>query len=262
MTWKRASSFCSILILFIGGLLLWRGLGSSRPPLSLRSSNAADPADSAPKDSSSFYIDSVVLSDPVSADSLSGVLDAIAGRVLNECEGLDLDMHRSNSLARDVRELFEYVLQGSREKWVAFYESRGGVPVGPEKDPERVSSANAFSERMLGAFRYQPVSLDQIIVRRRDDLHPAQPLAPEESQGFMRGRYPDLSGVVEQHEDGSYVVVGETYEIVLPIRQEYDGRVSTVLLGVWMTWVPKVSRWLPTKISTYGHDSFLLTPPL
>lgn len=262
MTWKRASLFCGILILFIGGLLLWRGLGSSRPPPAVRGSSAADDADSAPEDSSSFYIDSVVLGDPVDADTLPDVLDAIAGRVLNECENQGLAPHRADALARDAQDWFEYVLEGSREKWIAFYESRGGVPTGPEKNPERASDAIAFSEKMLGAFRFQPVSVEQILVRRRDDLRPAQPLAPEESQGFMRGRYPDLSGVVEQHEDGSYAVIGETYEIVLPVRQEYDGRASTVLLGVWMTWVPRVSRWLPTKISTYGYDSFLLTPPL
>ncbi len=261
---SRKSSFglcASLLVLVVGVVVLWRGLSMSRPPTSIRGSRVTTESIASDTDGSPLLINSIKLSDIVNEASLPDTLDALSGRVLQEAEGVALSPRRAEDLAAEARDLFEYILSGSLEGRVAFYESRGGVRIGPEADPSRAEKADAFSQKLLGAFRMQPVSLEQVLVRRRTDGQPAEKLAPEESQGYMRGRYPALASVVS-HDESGYLVTGETYEIILPIRQSFGDTVSVVLLGIWMTWVPAEHRWLPTKFSTYGNGGILICPPL
>lgn len=253
-----------------GAIVLVRGLWRAMPvqsPSPVESTDTATGAEAAPgvieQEEWRYTSRELEVSDPFSQPGIrESFRESVRGAALDAGAG-----NEAIALAEEATAYFTEVLGGSAGTYVRYVTGRGGTTRLTSEDPELRSSAHQYVESVLSAFRGQPLSLRGLQVRSRvrsGHTVPVLDLGGAVKMTTAPDEYPAFRGIVQNTEQGT-TIHGETFEVLLPIRHQYEGGdAATVLIGLWLTKSPDDGRWRPSAIAMYGPKRLvpMVTPPL
>jgi hypothetical protein len=206
----------------------------------------------------------------VSIESLESLEEECRGRLTDEIRAMPglarPPESRIEPLCRVAGEMLREIAGGSFDEYEAFVERHGGqLRPEPLTDEER-KQFKTFHDSIAPAYALRPLSIKGMRVRARV-LHgnnvPQSDFDAQTGMLYAAARYPALKGLAEPSDKGQ-VITGDTYEVLVPISYSYEGKTMTVLLGMWMTWVPSSGQWLPSRLMYYAprsaHGAIVLPP--
>ena len=254
------------VVLLIGGIVLVRGV--------LRASPSAGPPGNArpvpatalqPPTAPTVPVELTVrLEHSTNAETLADTLAEIERRAASEFQRVaDPGDSRAAGFGAEIGAYMRQVLAASFDEFVNYVQARcGAVP----DDIDERAEHKAYFESTSPAYQFSPLSVENLRVRRR--VADGAELEVEWFEGRVRtvtapNRFSVLRSLLQDSGRG-VKIIGETYEALVPIAHNADGKATTVMLGVWLTWVPGQARWLPSRVDVYGPSDLLpmLSPAL
>jgi hypothetical protein len=245
----------AITALVVGSGVLVRGLWQARPrpaptPVSVPATHVPDQPTPSP-------IFAVALETQVVPDAIPEVVNALENRI--RAASTAMPSHRLTGadaalVAQSSSEYLRGVLSGSPNDYLSFLESHGGDPGMDLADPRNADGLRTFFESVNKNYSNGRISLEHLVVRPRvlngvnvyqDDF------GARTSMTHADQRFPELGRVAYTTPYGQEII-GDTYEVLLPIEYRADGKTTTILLGIWMTRSPSSKRWLPSRVASYA----------
>lgn len=156
-------------------------------------------------------------------------------------------------LGQGTADYLRGVLSGSPDEYLAFIEKYEGAHSIDLTDDQTAAGFRTFFQSANGSYANGRVSLEHLVVRPRvlnganvyqDDF------GAHTSMTHADSRFPALEKLAYTTPYGQ-VIVGDTYEVLMPVEYRRQPDTTTILLGVWMTWSPAAGRWLPSRVVTY-----------
>lgn len=206
----------------------------------------------------------------VSPETLSVVETALLERIRNAAVALPshrLEGSRAEQLARSASAYLRSALGGSADDYLAYVEANGGRQEIDLSVEENAAAFRTFFESATAPYTNRRVSVDAMAVRPRvirGKNIPQGDFGGRVASTSADKRFPELAELAYSTKFG-HVIVGDTYEVLLPVDYVYGEESIVVLLGIWMTWSPESGRWLPSRIVTYaapGSRAPILHPAL
>jgi len=244
-------------LLLVGTLVMVRGLWRAWPgprPTPVAQREGADLAAVSPVAPPWF---SMSAKTDTSSEAIDGVVASLRDQIESACGRLpsrSLGGSGTKLLAQSAADYLRTVLEGSPEGYLSYVEANGGKQ---DLDLSVESNARAFRtffESVAEPYAHRNISLPSVAVRPRvikGANVPQGDFGGRTSMSFAENRFPALQKLAFSTKQGQ-VIVGDTYEVLMPVEYVYKGETLVVVLGVWMTWCPDEARWLPSRIVTYA----------
>lgn len=242
----------------LGAVVLLRGLARFSPPRPVARPPSVVP-DQASVPSKSGHEQTPNLSAQFECERTMapGDLDAVAAEIRERVSGLSETTpigSRAAALAAETSAYVRTVLSASLEDFLDYGRQRGAVHQVDFNDPAAVHKYRQYHEATAPAYRWGPVSVRGLMVRPRvvgGREIPASDFGASVRSHYAPKRFPQLAALVQETKDGIRIT-GETYEVVCPVTHSYDGAMTTVLIGIWLTWSPEAKQWYPSRLNVYA----------
>lgn len=174
----------------------------------------------------------------------------LALRTVEAARDIGLSSHLPQ-LEEAVEAYFVQFLGGEFEGYIEFVNANGGALA---RDESNEYKFRYIYELTAEAYKGQPVSLADVRVRRQGVRGASDgDFGGRKKFQWLPGGYPGLASVAEYPRDGPGPLIrGDTVEVILPIQHVYEDVETPVRIGVWFTWSPEESRWIPSKTAVYS----------